>query len=377
MDIGFSEEQEILKASARDFLARECPKKLVKELDESDKGYSPELWRKMAELGWMGLVFPEDYGGSGGTFLDLVVLLEEIGYNILPGPFFSTIVLGGLPILKAGNEEQRKKFLSRIASGELIFTMALTEPTASYDVSAITVKASPRNSEYSINGTKLFVTDANVADYLLCVARTKETTNPEAGVTIFVVDAKTPGIKCTLLKTLAHDKQNEVVFDSVNVAKENIVGGLDHGWPVIQDTLEKAAVAKCAEMIGGAQATLDMAVNYAKERIQFNRPIGTFQAVQHYCANMVTDVDGARYITYKAAWELSEGLTATKSVAIAKAWVGDAYRRVAILGHQIFGAIGFTMDHDMHLYYRRAQAGAQAFGDSDFQREIVAKQLGL
>jgi len=377
MDIGFSEEQEILKASARDFLARECPKKLVKELDESDKGYSPELWRKMAELGWMGLVFPEDYGGSGGTFLDLVVLLEEMGYNILPGPFFSTVVLGGLPILKAGNEEQRKKFLSRIARGELIFTMALTEPTASYDASAITVKASPRNSEYSINGTKLFVTDANVADYLLCVARTEETANREAGITIFVVDAKTPGIKCTLLETLARDKQNEVVFDNVNVAKENIVGGLDHGWPVIQNTLEKAAVAKCAEMIGGAQATLDMAVNYAKERIQFNRPIGTFQAVQHYCANMVTDVDGARYITYKAAWELSEGIPATKSVAIAKAWVGDAYRRVAILGHQIFGAIGFTMDHDMHLYYRRAQAGAQAFGDSDFQREIVAKQLGL
>jgi len=377
MDIGLSEEQEILKASARDFLARECPKKLVKELDESDKGYSPELWRKMAELGWMGLVFPEDYGGSGGTFLDLVVLLEEMGYNILPGPFFSTIVLGGLPILKAGSEEQKKKFLSRIARGELILTMALTEPSASYDASAIAVKASPRNSEYSINGTKLFVTDANVADYLLCVARTKETANPQTGITIFVVDAKTPGIKCTLLKTLARDKQNEVVFNNVNVAKENIVGGLDHGWPVIQDTLEKAAVAKCAEMVGGAQAALEMAVNYAKERIQFNRPIGTFQAVQHYCANMVTDVDGARYITYKAAWKLSKGIPATKSVAMAKAWVGDAYQRVTILGQQVFGAIGFTMDHDMHLYYRRARAGAIAFGNSNFHREVVAKELGL
>jgi len=377
MDIGLSEEQEILKASARDFLATECPKKLVKELDESDKGYSPELWRKMAELGWMGLVFPEDYGGSGGTFLDLVVLLEEMGYNILPGPFFSTVVLGGLPILKAGSEEQRKEFLSKIARGELIFTMALTESTASYDASAITVKASPRNGEYSINGTKLFVTDANVADYLLCVARTEETANPETGITIFVVDAKTPGIKCTLLKTLARDKQNEVVFNNVNVAKENIVGGLDHGWPVIQDTLEKAAVAKCAEMVGGAQAALEMAVNYAKERIQFNRPIGTFQAVQHYCANMVTDVDGARYITYKAAWELSKGIPATKSVAMAKAWVGDAYQRVTILGQQVFGAIGFTMDHDMHLYYRRARAGAIAFGNSNFHREVVAKELGL
>jgi len=377
MDIGLSEEQEILKASARDFLARECPKKLVKELDESDKGYSPELWRRMAELGWMGLVFPEECDGGGGTFLDLVVLLEEMGYNILPGPFFSTIVLGGLPILKAGSEEQKKKFLSRIARGELILTMALTEPSASYDASAIAVKASPRNSEYSINGTKLFVADANVADYLLCVARTKETANPEAGITIFVVDAKTPGIKCTLLKTLARDKQNEVVFDNVNVAKDNIVGGLDQGWPVIQDTLEKAAVAKCAEMVGGAQAALEMAVNYAKERIQFNRPIGTFQAVQHYCANMVTDVDGARYITYKAAWELSKGIPATKSVAMAKAWVGDAYQRVTILGQQVFGAIGFTMDHDMHLYYRRARAGAIAFGNSNFHREVVAKELGL
>jgi len=377
MDIGLSEEQEILKASARDFLATECPKKLVKELDESDKGYSPELWRKMAELGWMGLVFPEEYDGGGGTFRDLVVLLEEMGYNILPGPFFSTIVLGGLPILKAGSEEQKKKFLSRIARGELILTMALTEPTASYDASAIAVKASPRNSEYSINGTKLFVTDANVADYLLCVARTKETANPQTGITIFVVDAKTPGIKCTLLETLARDKQNEVVFDNVNVAKENIVGGLDQGWPVIQDTLEKAAVAKCAEMVGGAQAALEMAVNYAKERIQFNRPIGTFQAVQHYCANMVTDVDGARYITYEAAWKLSEGLPATKSVAMAKAWVGDAYQRVTMLGQQIFGGIGFTMDHDMHLYYRRARAGAIAFGNSNFHREVVAKELGL
>ena len=377
MDIGLSEEQEILKASVRDFLARECPKKLVKELDESDKGYSPELWRKMAELGWMGLVFPEEYDGGGGTFRDLVVLLEEMGYNILPGPFFSTIVLGGLPILKAGSEEQKKKFLSRIARGELILTMALTEPTASYDASAISVKASPRNSEYSINGTKLFVADANVADYLLCVARTKETANPQTGITIFVVDAKTPGIKCTLLETLARDKQNEVVFDNVNVAKENIVGGLDQGWPVIQDTLEKATVAKCAEMVGGAQAALEMAVNYAKERIQFNRPIGTFQAVQHYCANMVTDVDGARYITYKAAWKLSEGLPATKSVAMAKAWVGDAYQRVTMLGQQVFGAIGFTMDHDMHLYYRRARAGAMAFGNSNFHREVVAKELGL
>ena len=377
MDLGLSEEQEMLKTSARDFLARECSKELVKELDESDTGYSPEMWQKMAELGWMGSVFPEEYGGSGGTFLDLVVLLEEMGYNILPGPFFSTVVLGGLPILSAGSEEQKKEILPRIANGEAILTMALTELSASYEASAIAVKASPRGDEYIINGTKLFVPDANVADYLLCAAKTKETANPEEGITIFVVDAKSPGIKCTLLKTLARDKQNEVIFDNVSVPKSSILGELDRGWPIVKDILEKAAVAKCAEMVGGAQAALEMAVDYAKERVQFGHPIGSFQAIQHYCANMVTDVDGARYITHEAAWMVSEGLPAIKEVAMAKAWVSDAYQRVTLLAHQIFGAIGFTMDHDLHLYYRRAKVGAQAFGDSDFQREIVAGELGL
>jgi len=377
VDLGLSEEQEILKTSARDFLAKECSKELVKELDESDTGYSAEMWQKMAELGWMGLVFPEEYGGSGGTFLDLVVLLEEMGYNILPGPFFSTVVLGGLPILSAGSEEQKKEILPRIANGEAILTMALTEPSASYEASAIAVKASPRGDEYIINGTKLFVPDANVADYLLCAAKTKETANPEEGITIFVVDAKSPGIKCTLLKTLARDKQNEVIFDNVSVPKSSILGELDRGWPIVKDILEKAAVAKCAEMVGGAQAALEMAVDYAKERVQFGHPIGSFQAIQHYCANMVTDVDGARYITHEAAWMVSEGLPAIKEVAMAKAWVSDAYQRVTLLAHQIFGAIGFTMDHDLHLYYRRAKVGAQAFGDSDFQREIVAGELGL
>ena len=377
MDLGLSEEQEMLRTSARDFLQKECPKQLVRQLDETDEGYSPELWRKMAELGWIGLVFPEKYGGSGGSFLDLVVLLEEMGYNILPGPFFSTVVLGGLPILAAGNEEQKKEFLPKIANGEMILTLALTEPSAKYDAVSVKTKAVAHNGEYVINGTKLFVPDANVADYLLCVARTKDRVNPEDGITIFLVDTKSPGVKCTLLKTLARDKQCEVVFDNVSVPKKNLLGELDKGWPMVENILQKATVAKCAEMVGGTQAVLEMAVNYAKERVQFNRPIGSFQAIQHYCANMVTDVDGSRFIAYKAAWKVSEGLPATMDVAIAKAWTSEASGRVTLLGHQIFGAIGFTMDHDMHLYYRRAKASEVVFGDSDFQRAIVAQELGL
>ena len=377
MDFGLSEEQEMLRTSARDFLRKECPKQLVRQLDESVEGYSPELWRKMAELGWMGLPFPEKYGGGGGSFLDLVVLLEAMGYNVVPGPFFSTVVLGGLTILSAGNEEQKKDFLSRIATGKLILTLALTEPSARYDAASIKTTAVAHNGNHIINGMKLFVPDANVADYLLCVARTKTTGKPENGITVFLVDSKSPGVKCTLLKTLARDKQCEVVFDKVSVPKNNILGGLNRGWQVVQDVLQKAKVAKCAEMVGGAQAALDMAIAYAKERVQFNRPIGSFQAIQHYCANMVSDVDGSRFVTYKAAWKVSEGLPAAFDVAVAKAWTGSAYGRVTLMGHQIFGAVGFTMDHDMHLYYRRAKAGDIMFGDSAFQRKIVAQELGL
>ncbi len=377
MDFGLSDEQEMLRTSARDFLQKECPKTLVRQLDETDSGYSPELWRKMSDLGWMGLPFPSRYGGGDGSFLDLVVLLEAMGYNVVPGPYFSSVVLGGLTVLAAGNEAQKKDLLSRVATGKLILTLALTEPTAKYDAASIGTTAALRDGQYVITGTKLFVPDANVADYLLCVARTKKTRKPENGITIFLVDSRAPGVKCTLLKTLARDKKCEVVFDNVAVPKENILGQLNQGWKFIEVVLEKAKVAKCAEMVGGAQAALDMAVAYAKERVQFNRPIGSFQAIQHYCANMVSDVDGSRFVTYKAAWKVSEGLPASMDVAIAKAWTGAAYSRVTLLAQQIFGAIGFTMDHDMHLYYRRAKAGDIMFGDSAAQRAIVASELGL
>jgi len=377
MDLGLSEEQEMLKASARDFLQKECPKQLVRQLDESEEGYSSELWQKMANQGWMGLVFPEEYGGTGGSFMDLTVLLEEMGHNIVPGPFFSTVVLAALTILTAGSEEQKMELLPKVAGGKAILSFALTEPTASYDAASVRTKADARNGEFVINGTKLFVLNANVADYIVCVARTAETANPEEGISIFLVEARSPGVRCTLLDTLARDKQCEVVFEDVSVSAKNMIGGLGQGWPIVQGVLQKATVAKCAEMVGGAQAALDMAVDYAKERVQFGRPIGSFQAIQHYCANMVTDVSGSRFITYKAAWKVSQGLPAAMDVAIAKAWTGEAYGRVTLLAHQIFGAIGFTMDHDMHLYYRQAKAGEIIFGDSDFQRAIVARELGL
>jgi len=377
MDLALSEEQEMLKKMARDFLTNKCPKTLVREIEASEKGYSPELWQEMAGLGWTGLVFPEKYGGGGMSFLDLSVLLEEMGRACLPGPFFSTVVLGGLPILDVGNEEQKQEYLPKIASGKAIFTLALTELGTKYDAASIAVKAAADSNDYIINGTKLFVPDAHIADYLLCVARTNELAKPENGMTIFLVNAKSPGISYTVLKTIASDKLCEVVFDQVRLPKKNILGQLDRGGSEVQKIIERAAVAKCSEMLGGMQQVLEMTVDYAKERRQFDRPIGSFQVIQHYCADMATDVDGSRFSTYQAAWMLSEGLPCTKEVAIAKAWLSEAYERVIALAHQIHGAIGVTMDHDLQFYTRRAKAAEATFGDADFYREIVAQEMGL
>jgi alkylation response protein AidB-like acyl-CoA dehydrogenase len=377
MDFGFTEEQEMLRTSARDFLTTECPTDLVKEMADDEKGYKEDMWAKMAELGWMGLAIPEEYDGMGMTYLDLSVLLEEMGRAVLPGPFFSTVILAGFTVLEAGSEEQKKELLSKIARGEAIATLAVTEPSASYEPSAITVKAVAEGDDYVINGTKLFVENAHIADYIIVVARTREGKTPEDGITLFVVEGKAPGITTTLLKTISGSKQCEVIFENVRVPKASVLGEVDKGWPALDNVLEKAAVAKCAEMVGGAQAALDMSVAYAKERIQFGRPIGSFQAIQHHCANMLTDVDGSRFITYQAAWKVSEGLPAAMEVSMAKAWTNDAYRRVTQLGHQIHGGIGFCIDHDMPLYFKAAKTAESLFGTSDWHRERVARELGL
>jgi alkylation response protein AidB-like acyl-CoA dehydrogenase len=377
MDLALSEEQEMLKTMARDFLSDKLPKTAVKEIEESESGYSSEMWKEMAGLGWMGLVLPEKYGGGGMSFLDLAVLVEEMGRACLPGPYFSTVILGGLSILDVGSDEQKQKHLPGIASGETIFTLALTEASARYDASGIELKATADKDGYVLNGTKLFVPDAHIADYILCVARTGKGAKAEDGITIFIVDAKSPGISTTVLKTIANDKLCEVVFDQVKVPKENILGQPDQGWSEVNKIIQRAAVAKCCEMVGCIQQALDMTVEYAKDRKQYDRPIGSFQVIQHYCADMATDVDGTRLSTYQAAWMISEGLPCTQEVAVAKAWAGEACQRVMALAHQIHGAIGVTIDHDLQYYTRRAKAAEVTFGDASFYREIVAQEMGL
>ena len=376
MDLTFSEAQEILRKMARDFLSTECPKTLVRELQDSEKGYSPELWKKMAELGWLGLIVPEEYEGMGYTFQDLTVLLEETGRNILPGPLVPTIT-STFPILDVGSEEQKKELLPKIVAGELILTTALLEAEGTLDPSGIAVKATPKGNDFVINGTKLFVEMAHVADYLICAARTKDGTSPEEGITLFIVDAKAAGIACEVMPTIALDKLCEVRFKDVLVPKKNVLGELDKGWPVIQKMLEKGAIAKCAESIGGMQTAVEMTLAYSKERVQYGRPIGAFQAVQHMMADMWASMETSRYLIYEAAWMESEGTPCAKEVSMAKAYVNEAYKYVTKWAIRLHGGIGTSNDHDIPLYYQKAKAADTAFGGTDFHRELVAQQIGL
>jgi len=375
MDLGLSEEQEMLKNVARDFLEKEVPEKYVRDMEEDDRGYSPEVWSKMAAQGWQGLLIPEQKGGSGFGFLDLIVLLEEFGRSLVPGPFIPT-QQATIALLEGGSEAQKSQYLPRIASGEAIATLAITEPSARWDAEGIQLQATKSGDGYTLNGTKLFIQDANVADLMVVAARTGGT--GEQGISLFIVDAKSSGISTEVLKTIAADKQCEVKFENVKVPAANLIGQDGKGWEILQKVQLKATVMECAYLVGLAQMDFEISVNYAKERVQFGRPIGSFQAIQHKCADMVTDVDGARFIMYRAAWSVAEGEPdAALNVHMAKAWTSDATRRVVAHGQQIHGGIGFTKDYKIQLYFRRQKRSELMWGDADFHREKVADALAL
>ncbi len=312
---------------------------------------------------------PEQYGGSEFSFLDLCVLVEEFGRALVPGPFIPNAVCTAA-LLVIGSDAQKQKYLPGIADGTAIHTYAVTEASGDWGPNGIQMKATADGSNFKLNGTKMFVPDANVADYLHVVAQ-----KPDGSLGGFIVPRDQPGITVTTLKTIASDKQAEVVFKDVPVAAE------DADTPT-QDQLRRvtnmATALECAYLVGLAQRDFEISVNYAKERVQFGRPIGSFQAIQHKAADMVTDVDGMRFIMYKAAWATSENEdTQDMDVAMAKAWCSDASRRVVAHGQQIHGGIGFTKDYIIQLFFRRQKRAELFWGDGDFHRERVAQMLEI
>jgi alkylation response protein AidB-like acyl-CoA dehydrogenase len=372
VDFALNEQQEMMQTLARDFLTSEYTDKVLRAMVEDEKGFTEELWKKMVETNLMGLSLPEEYGGVG-DFLDLMVVLEEMGRACFIGPFFTTVVLGATAIAVAGSDEQKKKYLPAIAEGKSIVTLAMAELNGKYTAEAMQTKAESLGTDYIINGTKLFVPDAVVADYLVCIARTGETGSPQDGITLFVVDVNLPGVTIKPLITISGDKQSEVTLNSVKVSGEGVLGEVNKGWPYLEKMLQKASVARCAEMVGLAQQALNLTLDYAKERSAFGHPIGAFQSIQHRCADMLMDVEGSRFATYQAAWRINEGLEAVRETAIAKAWVGQACRRVMNSAHQVHGAIGFTEDHILHYYTKKARANEFSFGDVDHHLETLAE----
>ena len=284
----------------------------------------------------------------------------------------------GRPIAANGSEAQKQQFLPGIASGSMILTLAFMESSGGIDPSDITVKATASGDSFVVNGTKLFVPHAHVADYLLCVTRTKDSLDKEEGITLFLVDTRSPGVKIEPLKTMTGEKLCEVVFNNVTVPAKNVLGEPDKGWPVIQRVLMEAQVAESAWMTGGARWAMETSIAYANTRIAFGRPIGSFQAIQHKLANIAVGVEGATSIMYYAAWAIMvNDPDVDMAASMAKSWCGETYKQATFDGIQIHGGIGYTWDHDMHLYLKRAKASEVTFGDSDYHREKVAQMLKI
>jgi alkylation response protein AidB-like acyl-CoA dehydrogenase len=379
MDIGFSEEQELLRDTARKFLESACATKFVRERMATAEAVTPEFWTQLAERGWLGINFAEEDGGSGLGLVDLVVLMEEMGRAVMPGPYLATVLLGGAAIRVAGSPTQRREYLPHIAEGRLRATLAAIEPNARWDASGVMMTAQPTRSGFSLSGTKLFVPDAHLADIIVVAARTRDGSTMEDGVSLFLVPRDAAGLHIAPMPSIDDTRKLcEVRLDNVAMPQTALLGELHEGWSALARVYDAASVALAAEMCGGAQRVLEMTVEYAKLREAFGKPIGSYQGVKHKCADMLVEVENAKSLTYYAAWAIDENAPdATLAVSMAKACASDASRKVSNAGIQLHGGIGMTWEHDLHLYMKRAKASEVAFGDATWHRERVAALMNV
>jgi len=374
MNFGFTEEQELLRKTARDFLGEHAPMKHVREFMEGPQRFSRELWKRMAELGWLGLALPERFGGAGLSMVELSIVLEELGRSLAPVPFLPTL-LAGFAVLEAGDEAQQREWLPGLSSGRAIATLAITEERGSEEPSGIACTATRTGSGWQLRGRKLFVPDADVADWLVVVARI----GAGPGLGLFCVPRTAAGVSIGALRSMDALRQlQRVELDGIQLPESSLLGANTDAWPKLERVLDRGRVMICAEMLGGAEKCLEDSVQYAKERIQFGKPIGVNQAIKHKCADMLFEVESAKSITYYAAWAAREdNAEAPLAAAMAKAYVSDAYRHASAENIQIHGGVGFTWEYDCHLYFKRAKSDEAWFGDATHHRERVAQMLNL
>jgi alkylation response protein AidB-like acyl-CoA dehydrogenase len=368
MDFRPSPPQQLLIATARQFLSARCPIELAQRLALDDRGFDPALWRGMAELGWPGLLVPTELGGSGGSLVDVILLVEEMGRACVPGPFVASAVAATTTLLAAGDPSSQKRVLPAMADGDRIATLALVEERSSFDPDTIALVCEVPGR---LTGEKLFVKDAHLADDLIVAVR------GGGDLTLLLVPADRAGVARAPLDTGGVDRFFTVTFDGVEIGAGDLIGAPGRGREPLGAALGAGALARTAEMVGGAQHVLELVVAHAKTRVQGGRPIGGHQAIQHACADLVRDVDASRGLLYAAAWNAAEGGSLAVDIATAKAYAGEACLRVARRAHQIFGAISYCEEHPLHLFHKRMLAARSDFGDADLHLESVARTLGL
>jgi len=371
MNFAFTEEQEELRSTIRAFMEAKSSEEAVREQMETDQGYDSEVWTQMAEqMGLQGLAIPEEYGGSGFSFIELGIVLEEMGRALLCAPFFSSVVLGANTLLQSGDDAAKAEHLPKIAMGETIATVAMTEENGRWDEDGIEMQASGSGSDVTLSGTKSFVIDGHIANLFIVAAKSP------AGTSLYLVDGDASGITRTQLSTMDQTrKQAKVEFDNTPAT---LLGTEGEGWNVLSSVLDLVAVGLAAEQVGGAQMVLEQAVEYAKVRVQFGRPIGSFQAIKHKCADMLLEVESAKSAAYYGLWcaaEMNDELPSTASLA--KAYCSEAYFHAAGENIQIHGGIGFTWEHPAHLYFKRAKSSELLFGDPTYHREQLAQRIGI
>jgi alkylation response protein AidB-like acyl-CoA dehydrogenase len=371
MNFTFSDEQQQFRRMVRQFLQSRSPEAAVREQMETGRGFDLAVWSEMArQLGLQSLIIPEEFGGQGFGYLELILVLEEMGRSLLCAPYFSTVVLAANTLLQAGDRDAKAALLPGIASGETIATLAFAEPSGRWDESGIEATARRDGGHWKISGTKLYVLDGHTADVVLVAART------DAGVSLFHVAGDAAGLTRAPLTTMDPTrKQARLGFDAVEAT---LIGSDGDGGRVLSRVLDLAAVALAAEQVGGAEMCLEMSVEYAKVRVQFDRPIGSFQAIKHKCADMLLEVESAKSAAYYAGWCASEQNDELPAVAsLAKAYCSDAYFYAASENIQIHGGIGFTWEHPAHLYFKRAKSSELLFGGATYHRELLAQRIGI
>lgn len=380
MEFGFSEEQNILKNSVTDFMEKECPPEYVRELDEKEE-YPYEIYGKMSKLGWFGLPIPEEYGGSGLGAVDLIIIGEEMSrfsYEIAAG--FGISVFCGLNIIEHGSEEQKKFYIPKMIDNKIRLSISITEPNAGSDAASLATSAVLDGDSWVLNGQKTFQTASDAKDTVMSVyVRTDKDLPKHKGISLILVPNDAPGVEIRRIKMLGRKMlhTNEIFFEDVRVPKENMVGELNNGWKMLLSGLALERLYGCSTFIGSSQTVVDLALEHSKQRVQFGRPIGTFQAMGHMLADMQTEVDAARLLVYRAAWMLDQGMPCMKQVSMAKLFGSETYARLSNQGMQIMGGYGYSLEYDMQRHFRDSRIITVSAGSSQMQRTVIAREMGL